>query len=663
MEFDIFEEARVEAPNPYTGMVLWNKPDFYPKGFTEQELDKTYYGLVRDPDDYALMMESAPFEEVDGYYNPGTEEVDAAFITEAVVVKKFSRLEGVVRRGIVKAMNKYMTATDPDTGTPITAMDPIVGKPRKSGLFAYVTVQIPFSDGQVVSIVFHAPEGDQKKISPDDTVVAFRWLLNKRDITNAVAPEDGKEISLETVSKRVGQLVEKNTKRFAATQKEAQAEKKELADAQESIKGLQGQTDSLMVQIADSSKELETISAQIGTTAAALEKQKTINAELRAKLDALRKAQRPAPTGTGGDGTGTETSMEAEHPGVSSDVLSLLRDMKAVFTTNTLPFTWERGRNVIMNSVRSLLGEAKQGEYFHGIFYAKNELSGDRSFQQIEYNKKMDAYIVIPVSEEQYITIGAARGPYTDKYLERINSDNENTRKTGIEMAKSNADRPGLTYEQAMELLKKSESISINFDAPTQTGTPKPFGPVYYRNAAVSLDSLLSEFHVSSDEAKYFTSTLKMRGEDKVMKKDFETELDRLRNTRANGEDLYSLDDLLDMYNLDKMANSLKFSKTSIAKSYASFTKSQFALMAQEAGVQLPGTSGTETTNGEPVFAQNLNDILAGKYDNNVNPIQEMLELALDEAEKPGNEQYIELIDKASNYYTRLLAKRQGEAA
>lgn len=510
MEFDIFEEARVEAPNPYSGMVLWNKPDFFPKGFTEQELDNTYYGLVRDPDDYALMMESAPFEEVDAYYNPGTEEVDAAFITEAVVVKKFSRLEGVVRRGIVKAMNKYMTATDPDTGTPITAMDPIVGKPRKSGLFAYVTVQIPFSDGQVVSIVFHAPEGDQKKISPDDTVVAFRWLLNKRDITNAVAPEDGKEISLETVSKRVGQLVEKNTKRFAATQKEAQAEKKELADAQESIKGLQGQTDSLMVQIADSSKELETISAQIGTTAAALEKQKTINAELRAKLEALRKAQAGNTTGTGSAGT----------TGTGSD-------------TDT----------------------------------------------------------------------------------------------------------------------------STTVKLPT-----KPFGPAYNRKTAVRLDSILSDFHISSDEAKYFSSTLRLSGSDKVLKKDFEAELNRLRNTRANGEDLYSLNDLLDMYNLDKMENYKKFSKTSLAKSYASFTKSQFALMAQEAGVQLPGISpdsgsNTETSSGEPVFVQDLNDILAGKYDNNTDPILDMLERALDEAEKPENEQYMDLVNKASDYYTEILSK------
>ena len=59
----------------------------------------------------------------------------------------------------------------------------------------------------------------------------------------------------------------------------------------------------------------------------------------------------------------------------------------------------------------------------------------------------------------------------------------------------------------------------------------------------------------------------------------------------------------------------------------------------------------------EPEFVRGLNDILAGKYDNDSRRIIDMLEKALDEAEKPGNEQYLDLVDKASNYYTEILSR------
>ncbi len=563
MEFDIFEEARVEAPNPYTGMVLWNKLDFYPKGFTEQDLDKTYYGLVRDPDDYALMMESAPFEEVDGYYNPGTEEVDAAFITEAVVVKKFSRLEGVVRRGIVKAMNKYMTAKDPDTGTPITAMDPIVGEPRKSGLFAYVTVQIPFSDGQVVSIVFHAPEGDQKKISPDDTVVAFRWLLNKRDITNAVAPEDGKEISLETVSKRVGQLVEKNTKRFAATQKEAQAEKKELADAQENIKGLQGQTDSLMVQIADSTKELETITAQIGTTAAALEKQKTINAELRAKLEALRKAQRPAPTDTGATGGGSTTQPNTLDPSQAVKV----------FSDEELAQKGERLRSKIVAEVPA-----------NAIHKTEDKTAIQAAREWIEKNAAGTVHTEIGdvVVDANAITDSLSHSMYQNK-LDAVQ-----------------AIVPVLQNGEYLGSLPDKDGKSINNN--------------------------------------YFAAKVKIGGIEKVV---------FVRTRQATGRDNRFY--VHEVYTLDEIENRKDFEQGTRIQTAATHNPSDFykKIVANVLNVK----------SQEPEFVQGLNDILAGKYDNDSRRIIDMLEKALDEAEKPGNEQYMDLVDKASNYYTEILSK------
>ena len=635
---------------------------------------------VISPDDTDMMMEAAPFEDVDEYYNPGTEEVDPAFVTEAVTVKKFSRLEGVIRRGIVKAMNKYMTATDPTTGTPITALDPVVGKPRKSGLFAYVTVQIPFSDGQVVSIVFHAPEGDQKKISPDDTVVAFRWVLNKRDITNAVAPEDGKEISLETIAKRVGQLVEKNTKRFASTQKEVQAEKRELEDTNTQIKETQNRVDRLIIDVAEGTKQIESLDVQIGTTSAALEKQKTINAELRAKLEALRKAQTPTPTGagtgrgagttdggetgTGTNTTGTDTDQDAEqvfaseHPGVSGNTLSLLADVQTYFTKKALPFTWEKGSNVVMNASRPLLGdEAKEDEYINGRYFVKVNLNSDSSYRHIEYNKNMHAYVAIQVSEELSEKIGLAflKGNIKKEVIKALNSDDPKKQ----EFAKSYLGQrildKTLNYKDAIALIKKAaeEGVSLADSTPDQgntppDATPEPAQPEYKKYAG--LVNAEKDFLAALSKDEEMQNAIKDGDEAKAMSR-LSSMLSNMENGYFGGrmgdnfaENRYGFRDGLTKTATDWVKQSIE---------WANRMKEKMGTGATDQGAVAPN----QTTPEVPAFVQDMNDILAGKYDNDSRRIIDMLEKALDEAEKPGNEQYMDLVDKASNYYTEILSK------
>lgn len=681
MEFDVCADVRVKAPNPYTdGMVLCDRLDYFPHGFTKDDLDTAYYGLIREHTDYDMMMEAAPFEDVDEYYNPGTEEVDPAFVMEAVVVKKFSRLEGVIRRGIVKAMNKYMTATDPTTGTPITALDPVVGKPRKSGLFAYVTVQIPFSDGQVVSIVFHAPEGDQKKISPDDTVVAFRWVLNKRDITSVVAPEDGKEISLETVAKRVGQLVEKNTKRFASTQKEVQAEKRELEDTNTQIKETQNRVDRLIIDVAEGTKQIESLDVQIGTTSAALEKQKTINAELRAKLEALRKAQTPTPTGagtgtgadttdggetgTGTNTTGTDTDQDAEqvfaseHPGVSGNTLSLLADVQTYFTKKALPFTWEKGSNVVMNASRPLLGdEAKEDEYIHGRYFVKVNLNSDSSYRHIEYNKNMHAYVAIQVSEELSEKIGLAflKGNIKKEVIKALNSDDPKKQ----EFAKSYLGQrildKTLNYKDAIALIKKAaeEGVSLAGNTPDQgntppDATPEPTQPEYKKYAG--LVNAEKDFLAALSKDEDMQNAIKNGDEAKAMSR-LSTMLSFMERGDFGGrmgdnfaENRYGFRDGLTKTATDWVRQSIEWDNR---------MKEKMGTGATDQGAVTPN----QTTPEVPAFVQDMNDILAGKYDNDSRRIIDMLEKALDEAEKPGNEQYLDLVDKASNYYTEILSR------
>lgn len=282
----------VEAVNPILGMHIKDCDDFAPVGFTDSELVATINDLSATRHDYDMLLESASFEEVDEYWNPGTEDVPDHYVLEAIVVDKFSRTDRRMA-AVVRVLNKHLVESE------INALDPIVGKPKKAGSYAYVTVQLPFSDGQVVSVIFHSPEGDRKKIGPSDQIIAFRWLLNKRDITAVVAPEDGSEISLETIARRLTQLVEKNSKRFEATQKQALAERQELEKLKDQVKEAEDRQRELMSAVGNAQKDADSAEAELSNTLALLEKQKTINAELQAKLDALKRAK-----GTGGGADG-----------------------------------------------------------------------------------------------------------------------------------------------------------------------------------------------------------------------------------------------------------------------------------------------------------------------------------------------------------------------
>lgn len=297
--------APVASPNPYwQGHRIIDRDDLFPMGFSQVELDATYASLANDSHDLGLLLESPSLDELD-YYNPGQDEVEEDYVLEAITIEHFSRTERRMA-AVVRTLNRHLSNSE------ITALSPVVGKPKKSGSFAYVIVQLPFSDGQTVNVVFHSPEGDKKRIGPSDAIIAFRWLLNKRDITHVVAPEDGEEVSLETIAKRITQLVVKNSARFERQQKAAQAERKELDDVREAVKSAEERQSDLMDKISSRVKEAESIEARLSNTLSLLEKQKTINAELQAKIDALRKARGGGNPALGTNGAGQTSGQTGQ---------------------------------------------------------------------------------------------------------------------------------------------------------------------------------------------------------------------------------------------------------------------------------------------------------------------------------------------------------------
>lgn len=322
-----------EGPNPnWQGIVVRDIDDFNPQGFSTVELNNIYADLCSDKHGEGLVLECPSMDELE-YYNPGTEDVDEDYILEAITVDQFSRTEKRMA-AVVRTFNKHLADTE------IKALPPIVGKPKKSGTFAYVIVQLPFSDGQSVNVVFHSPEGDKKKIAANDAIIAFRWLLNKRDITQVVAPEDGAEVSLETIAKRITQLVVKNSAKFEKQQKSAQAEREELEKAREDVKAAEDRQRELMDNIASGTKDVEALDAQLSSILAQVENQKTINAELEAKIAALKKQDkhenetggRGAEKSTGNSGTGNDPAPNPSPNPTPADTPPFVQDLQAIIS-------------------------------------------------------------------------------------------------------------------------------------------------------------------------------------------------------------------------------------------------------------------------------------------------------------------------------------------
>lgn len=287
--------------------------DYFATGFSGVQLSEAYYRLIADKQQERILFETATLDQVDEVYNPGdaccdendrmtTEEM----VLEAIRVQRFARTDSKMA-ALVRVFNGYLKDKN------IEAQAPIIGTPKKLGLFATVTVQIPFSDGQVVSIIFHSPDNNKMKITADDEIIAFRWLLNKRDITHVVSPENDAEVSLQEIGKRTAQLVEKNSARFQVMQKDLVEQKKKLDELKTQMDEALKHHDKLMAFLKDGQDAVETMDVKIANLKGQIEKQKAFNDGLKDKIDAL-KAQQAGNDGkaASGDTPKTEAEMKAE---------------------------------------------------------------------------------------------------------------------------------------------------------------------------------------------------------------------------------------------------------------------------------------------------------------------------------------------------------------
>jgi hypothetical protein len=73
---------------------------------------------------------------------------------------------------------------------------------------------LKLSDGQTVAIYLHNPDSTPNKILPDDELISWKWLLNKKDVTILLAPEKGRDLNPREVARRAMRLAEKSSAKF-----------------------------------------------------------------------------------------------------------------------------------------------------------------------------------------------------------------------------------------------------------------------------------------------------------------------------------------------------------------------------------------------------------------------------------------------------------------
>lgn len=165
-------------------------------------LAKIIYDLRRDGED-DLLMDSV--EPRDFYQEYGRLEFDA-------LVTPYNRIERkmqIMRRFLDRASDTLKVRTDTPEAPGLEITQPF----KRNG-----TVQVAaifyLTDGQTITIMFHNPDTTPGKLAPNDALVSWKWMINKKDVTIAVAPESGKDLDVNEVGRRIMKLAEKNSKAF-----------------------------------------------------------------------------------------------------------------------------------------------------------------------------------------------------------------------------------------------------------------------------------------------------------------------------------------------------------------------------------------------------------------------------------------------------------------
>ncbi|QUM78720.1 hypothetical protein HWV00_20835 (plasmid) [Moritella sp. 24] len=294
-----------------------NRMVFDPKKLNQEQTAMLLSGVGCE-----LQLEPVSLEDVEQTYLLNALVADDHLLS--AITTRVNKLERTMR-AFVKSLNGSLTGSelvagadvDPDKSGGKAVGNAIVSKPRKAGVYAIITALIPISDGQSISIIFYAPDDDPLKITANDTLIAFRFLLNKRDITHIVAPNNGKDISLRMTTTSLADALNKNSAKFAANQEKVTGEKAALEETQAALEDAVSETESLSDSIELTTPDAKRIESSNQRLAAKVDNLKNSNQLLEDEIAAFNAQRSSADTvdvdaGGAGDDIDKELARKAD---------------------------------------------------------------------------------------------------------------------------------------------------------------------------------------------------------------------------------------------------------------------------------------------------------------------------------------------------------------
>ncbi len=230
--------------------VYWD--DASPRGTS---ISRLLYQIREHDHDHGLLMDAVDMSEVladaedDAIY-------DALVTTKADVEHKMGALQKVMSRA----------------GNELSVGEVQVSEPFTKAGSANIAAVFSLSDGQTVTIYMHNPDTTPGKIAPDDDLISWKWLLNKKDITIVVAPESGNDLNVREVGRRIMALAEANSAKFKKQNEKKAAEAEAIGQLEADLKEWESKVETLRQQVAEAeaaksareSAEAEQAEARLG---------------------------------------------------------------------------------------------------------------------------------------------------------------------------------------------------------------------------------------------------------------------------------------------------------------------------------------------------------------------------------------------------------------
>ena len=149
----------------------------------------------------------------------------------------------------MEQLHKLLNLSQRRSGEGVTVAAMQVSPPFTKNGTTNVAAVFELSDGQTITIYFHNPETTPKKMALEDSVVSWKWLLNKMDITIAVAPERGRDLDVRQVAQRVMALAVANSKKFQASNQKRAEKLAEITSLKDKIASVDAELGKVLDEI------------------------------------------------------------------------------------------------------------------------------------------------------------------------------------------------------------------------------------------------------------------------------------------------------------------------------------------------------------------------------------------------------------------------------